>query len=43
MDDIGALDRQGVSSRATSALMHLRRGPAVLEDRGEDFVLAQRH
>ena len=33
----------GVFSRTPSALAHRRRGPAVLEDRGESFVPAQRH
>ena len=33
----------GVFSRETSALAHRRRGPALLEDRGEGLVPAQRH
>jgi ATP-dependent Lon protease len=33
----------GVFSGTTSALAHRRRGPAVLEDRGEGLVPAQRH
>ena len=33
----------GVFGGATSALAHRRRGPAVLEDRGEGLVPTQRH
>jgi hypothetical protein len=33
----------GVFSRTPSALAHRRRGPAVLEDRGEGAVPGQRH